>query len=165
MVAKSLVDTRALIEKDGIPVEIVSTGGTGTYPVGGVYPGVTEIQAGSYLLMDTLYVTRGSTFTRSLTVLATVVSRPEPNRAVIDCGLKELSAERGLSLVRGMEGVELKALHAEHGLLEIQNSGVSLEIGQRVELWVHYSDATVNLHQRMYGVRNGEIEEVFRIEH
>lgn len=165
VVAKSLVDSRTLIESDGIPVEIVSTGGTGTYPVGGVYPGVTEIQAGSYLLMDTLYLKRGSTFTRSLTVLATVVSRPEPNRAVIDCGLKELSAERGLSLVRGMEGVELKALHAEHGLLEIQNSEAKLEIGQRIELRVHYSDATVNLHQRMYGVRNGEVEEVFRIEH
>jgi D-serine deaminase-like pyridoxal phosphate-dependent protein len=93
------------------------------------------------------------------------VSAPEPRRAVIDCGVKALSAERGLSVVKGLNGVELKALHAEHGLLEIQSAEAGLEVGQRVELWVNYSDATVNLHQRMYGVRNGRIEHIFRIEH
>jgi len=165
VVAKSLVDSRALLEREGIPVEIVSTGGTGTYYVSGAFEGVTEIQAGSYLLMDTLYEKRGSPFTRSLTLLATVVSRPEPHRAVIDCGMKELSAERGLSLVKGVEGVELKALHAEHGLIEFQNPGGGMEIGQKIELWVHYSDATVNLHRRMYGVRKDNVEEVFQIEH
>jgi D-serine deaminase-like pyridoxal phosphate-dependent protein len=164
-VAKSLVDSRILIEREGIPVEIVSTGGTGTYYVSGAFPGVTEIQGGSYLLMDTLYVNRGSPFTRALTLLASVISQPEPHRAVVDCGMKELSAERGLSLLKDIEGVVLKALHAEHGLLEFQNSGVHLELGQKIELWVHYSDATVNLHHRMYGVRKGHVEEIFRIEH
>jgi D-serine deaminase-like pyridoxal phosphate-dependent protein len=164
-VAKSLVDSRVLIEREDIPVEIVSTGGTGTYYVGGAFQGVTEIQAGSYLLMDTLYANRGSPFTRTLTLLASVISQPEPHRAVIDCGMKELSAERGLSIVKDIQGVELKALHAEHGLLEVQNPTARLEIGQKIELWVHYSDATVNLHHRMYGVRGGEVEDTFRIEH
>jgi D-serine deaminase-like pyridoxal phosphate-dependent protein len=164
-VAKALVDSRKLIESDGIPVDIVSTGGTGTYVVSGTYPGVTEIQAGSYLLMDMLYVNRGSIFAPSLTVLTTVVSTPEPHRAIVDCGLKALSAERGLSTIKDLDGVELKALHAEHGLLEIKAAEARLEIGQQIELWVHYSDATVNLHQRMYGVRNGCVEQVFAIQH
>jgi D-serine deaminase-like pyridoxal phosphate-dependent protein len=164
LAVKSLLDSKALIESAGIPVEIVSTAGTGTYSEAGTTPGVTEIQAGSYLLMDTLYANRGSVFTRSLTVLATVISRPESHRAVIDCGVKELSAERGLSLVKDIENVQLKALHAEHGLLEIQNADARLNVGQRVELWVHYSDATVNLHRQMYGVRRGEVEEILRIE-
>jgi D-serine deaminase-like pyridoxal phosphate-dependent protein len=165
IVGRSLVESKTLIESEGIPAQIVSTGGTGTHMVGGAYPGVTEIQAGSYLLMDTMYVKRGSTFARSLTILATVISTPEPNRAVIDCGMKELSAERGLSTVKGMDGIELKALHAEHGLLEIQNADSRLDVGRRIELWVHYQDATVNLHNRMYGVRNGEVEGIFKIEH
>ncbi len=164
-VAKSLVMSKTLIEQAGTPVEIVSTGGTGTYLIGGVFPGVTEIQAGSYLLMDTLYANRGSAFTRSLTVLATVISRPEPHRVVVDCGLKEMSAERGLSVVKGIDGAELKALHAEHGLIEFQNPDRRPELGQKVELWVHYSDATVNLHRQMYGVRNREVETIFQIEH
>ena len=165
LVGKSLIDSKELIEAAGIPVEIVSTAGTGTHNVAGAYPGVTEIQAGSYLLMDTMYVNRGSTFQRSLTVLATVISRPEPGRAVIDCGIKELSAERGLSTVKGLEGIALKALHAEHGLLELRDSAARVRVGQKIELWVHYSDATVNLHGQMYGVRNGEVEEVLTIEH
>ena len=164
-VGKSLVTSKALIEQDGTPVEIVSTGGSTSYVIAGAFPGITEIQAGSYLLMDTLYANRGSVFTRSLSMLATVISRPEPHRAVVDCGLKELSAERGLAVVKEVDGAELKALHAEHGLIEFQNPDVRLELGQKVELWVHYSDATVNLHHRMYGVRNGVVETIFQIEH
>jgi len=164
-VGKSLVDSRGLIEAEGIPVEIVSTAGTGTYAQAGAYPGVTEIQAGSYLLMDTIYVNRGSAFQRSLTMLVSVISRPEAGRAVVDCGMKELSAERGMSTVKGIQGVDLKALHAEHGLLQIQNPDANVRVGDKIELWVHYSDATVNLHRQMYGVRNGAVEEIFTIEH
>jgi D-serine deaminase-like pyridoxal phosphate-dependent protein len=61
--------------------------------------------------------------------------------------------------------MELKALHAEHGLLEIGIPDAGVKVGQKIELWVQYSDATVNLHRRMYGVRNGEVEDVFTIEH
>jgi D-serine deaminase-like pyridoxal phosphate-dependent protein len=166
-VCRSLVDSRRLIENAGIPAEIVSTGGTGTYMVGGLYPGVTDIQAGSYLLMDTIYVNRGSTFTPSLTLLATVISRPERNRVVLDGGVKALSGERGLSTVKGIKEIKLEALHAVHGLLEIQQPAECecLQPGRKIELWVHYSDATVNLHDRMYGVRNGNVEEIIRIEH
>ena len=164
--SKSLIDSASRIEIAGMPVSIVSTGGTGTHAVSGNYPGITEIQAGSYLLMDTIYVNRGASFSRSLTVLATVISTGGPGHAVIDCGLKAISAERGLSEVKDLPGVSLKALHAEHGLLELDtHSQVSLEVGQKIELWVHYSDATVNLHSAMYGVRHGKVEEVFRIEH
>lgn len=165
-VCRDLVRTRAMLEAAGIDADIVSTAGTGTYAVCGQYPGVTEVQAGSYLLMDTQYVERGATFHRSLTILASVISTRGSNHAVIDCGLKELSAERGLSAVKDLPGVKLKALHAEHGLLEL-DTGLCrpLEVGQKIELWVQYSDATVNLHSSLYGVRHGQIEEVFRIIH
>jgi D-serine deaminase-like pyridoxal phosphate-dependent protein len=164
--SKSLVDSAALIESAGITVSIVSTGGTGTHAVSGEYPGISEIQAGSYLLMDTLYVERGTTFQRSLTVLATVISTRGSTHAVIDCGMKAISGERGLPIVKDFPGVRLKALHAEHGLLELEaNMAIALEVGQKIELWVRYSDATVNLHSSLYGVRHGQIEEVFKIEH
>ncbi len=165
-VCRELVRTKTMLEAAGIATDIVSTAGTGTYAVCGEFPGVTEIQAGSYLLMDTQYVERGATFHRSLTILASVISIRGSNHAVIDCGLKELSAERGLSTVKELPGVKLKALHAEHGLLELDtNLSRPLQVGQKVELWVHYSDATVNLHSSLYGVRHGQIEEVFRIVH
>jgi D-serine deaminase-like pyridoxal phosphate-dependent protein len=164
--SESLVRSAALIQAEGIPVSIVSTGGTGTYAVSGEYAGITDIQAGSYLLMDTLYVERGSCFRRSLTVLATIISMNRDGHAVVDCGVKEISGERGLSAVKNMPDVHLTALHAEHGLLELQGDLKStLKIGDRIELWVRYSDATVSLHSSMYGVRHGQIETVFQIEH
>jgi D-serine deaminase-like pyridoxal phosphate-dependent protein len=164
--SKSLVDSASLMEQAGLPVSIVSTGGSGTYSVSGEYPGITEIQPGSYLLMDTQYIERGSSFKRALTMLATVISKRGAQHAVVDCGLKVLSAERGLSAVKDVRGAKLTAQHAEHGLIEIESgSGTTLEVGQRIELWVQYSDATVNLHSSLYGVRDGQVEEVFRIEH
>ena len=164
--SKALVDSAALFEGAGIPVSIVSTGGTGTHAVSGDYPGITEIQAGSYLLMDTIYVNRGAPFQRSLTVLATVISVKESGHAVLDCGVKAISGERGLPSLKDAPGAQLTALHAEHALIKPEpDSRVKLEVGEKVELWANYSDATVNLHSRFYGVRNGQVEEVYRIEH
>lgn len=163
---KALADTAALIESVGIPVSIVSTGGTGTYSISGGCPGITDIQAGSYLLMDTRYMNLGAQFCRSITVLATVVSKRNAENAVIDCGVKAMSGERGLPLVKNIPSAKVKALHAEHAPLELDRAASpGIEVGKKVEVWVEYSDATVNLHSRMYGVRNGEVEEIFPIEH
>ncbi len=164
--SQSLVDSAALLQSAGIAAPIVSTGGTGTWSVSGDYPGITEIQAGSYLLMDNIYLGRGAPFQRSLTVLATVISTRGDRHGVLDCGVKAISGERGLSTLKDVPGARLTALHAEHALVELDpQSSPCLEVGQKVEIWVHYSDATINLHSHMYGVRHGQAEEIFRIEH
>ena len=163
--SKAIVDSAGLLESSGIPAPIRSTGGTGTYSVSGQYPGITEIQAGSYLLMDNIYVSRGAPFQRSLAVLATVISTRGREHAVLDCGVKAISGERGLPTLRDLPGARLTALHAEHAIVELDSQSPSLTPGDKVQVWVHYSDATVNLHSRMYGVRHGELEEVFSIEH
>jgi len=159
-----LIECRDCIEREGIPVGIVSGGGTGNYSIVGRYPGVTEIQAGSYLLMDTDYRKSCTDFDLTLSVLTTVISKTSGQHIVVDAGLKALSSERGLPSVKGIEGVSLRKLNAEHAVIELQNPSVGLELGDKIELWVHYSDATINLHDRMYGIRDGEVEEVLRIE-
>lgn len=164
--SRSLVESAALLESAGIPAPIVSTGGTGTHAASGAYPGITEIQAGSYLLMDNIYVGRRAPFQRSLTVLATVISTRGSRHAVLDCGVKAISGERGLPTLKDVPGAQLKALHAEHALIELDpEASPGLSPGQKAEVWVHYSDATVNLHSCMYGVRHGNVEEIFRIEY
>jgi D-serine deaminase-like pyridoxal phosphate-dependent protein len=163
---KSLIDTAAQLEGVGIPAAIVSTGGTGTYSISGQCSGITDVQAGSYLLMDTRYMNLGAPFRRSITVLTTVVSKRNPENAVIDCGVKAMSSERGLPVLKDILGAKIAALHAEHAPIELDPSAsAAIEVGKKLELWVEYSDATVNLHTHMYGVRNGEVEEVFQIEH
>ncbi len=161
---QALIETKNLIESQGIPVGIVSCGGTGDYSIAGAYPGVTENQAGSYLLMDTWYAPVVSDFQVALSVLATVISKTAGERLVVDAGCKVISGERGLPHVKGISGLTVKALHAEHAPIEIQDPAVEVEVGDKIEIAVQYHDGTVNLHRRMYGVRNGEVEQVFTIE-
>jgi D-serine deaminase-like pyridoxal phosphate-dependent protein len=162
---KSLVDTGKQIEAAGIPVEIVSCGGSGDYSIAGAYPGVTENQAGSYLLMDTWYAPFAHDFKVALSVLATVISKTPGERIVVDAGVKAISGERGLPSVKGVAGLKLKALHAEHAPIEITEPALSPEVGDKIEIAVHYHDGTIHLHDRMYGMRNGRVEQIFSIEH
>lgn len=161
---QSLVGSKNMIERAGIPVEIMSCGGTGDYSIAGRFPGITENQAGSFLLMGTWYEPFALDFRVALSVLATVVSKTPGERIVVDAGLKALSGERGLPSVKAASGLRLIALHAEHGVIEILEPSVPVEVGDKIEIWVHYQDATVYLHDRMYGIRDGKVEEVLKIE-
>ncbi len=160
-----LIQTRRQIEDAGIPVEIVSCGGTGDYAISAAHPGVTENQAGSYLLMDSWYAPYAPDFRQSLSVLATVISKTPGERIVVDAGVKAISGERGLPSVKGGAGLRLKALHAEHAPIEILDSSLPVEIGDKIEIAVQYHDGTIQLHSRMYGIRDGEVEKIFAIEH
>jgi D-serine deaminase-like pyridoxal phosphate-dependent protein len=161
---RSLLDTRMCLERQGIPVEIVSVGGTGTYSISGRCPGVTEIQAGSYLLMDTDYRKCCTDFDLTLTVLATVISKTEGQRIVVDAGLKAVSCERGLPTVKSHPELTVRKLTAEHGIIDLEDPLAPVQVGDKIEMWVHYSDSTVNLHQRMYGIRDGRVAEVFQVD-
>ena len=158
------VSTANLIRSHGIPVEIVSAGGTGTYSISGRIPGVTEIQGGSYLLMDTDYQPVCPEFELALSVLGTVISRTGNERLILDIGLKEISAERGLPRLKNTEGARLRRLNAEHAIVDIVDPNFPQQVGDQLEIWAHYCDCTVNLHSRMFGLRDGRVEEMFLFE-
>ncbi len=159
-----LVGTADLIRSHGLPVEIVSAGGTGTYSISGRIPGVTEIQGGSYMLMDTDYRKVCTDFELALSVLGTVISRTGNERLILNVGLKEISGERGLPVLKNTDGARLRKLNAEHAIVDIVDPGLSVQVGDQLELWAHYSDATVNLHRHMFGLRDGRVEETFLFE-
>src|SRR5262245_14538286 len=156
------VDTKRLLERNHIPCEIVSAGSTGTHLFTARHPGVTEVQAGTYLTMDISYQPFAPDYSPTLSLSVSVISKTEGKRFVIDAGRKALSGERGLPVVKNLKGVRLVALHSEHAIVEIQDPTVAVDVGDRVEIWVHYSDPTVRLHDRMYGIRNGNVEEEWR---
>ncbi|MFV0316581.1 MAG: alanine racemase, partial [Microthrixaceae bacterium] len=79
---------------------LTSAGGTGTYDMHG---DTDEVQAGSYLLMDTAYDELGLPFAQALSVLATVISVSPKGWCVLDCGLKSLSTDHGNPTVPGLE--------------------------------------------------------------
>lgn len=160
---KTLVETRRLIEDAGLEVKIVSGGGTGTYDVTGSFPGIDEVQAGSYVFMDTKYRSVGLDFELALTVLTTVISRPTPHIAITDAGMKVVTSEFGMPEVRGIEGATLTKLSEEHGKIEFASPNTDLKVGDKIELFVSHGCTTINLHDRYYGVRDGRLEAVWSI--
>jgi D-serine deaminase-like pyridoxal phosphate-dependent protein len=162
---KRLTDTKAMIEGEGIGVEVVSCGGTSDYSIAAQYPGVTEIQAGSYLLMDNAYTPYAPEFEPTLTILATVISKTPGERIVVDAGFRAMSGENGLPSIKGIPGLRAKALHIEHTVIEITDPAVGIEVGDKIEMWVRFLDQTLGLHDHLYGIRKGEVDEVLNIEH
>ena len=159
----ALTGAAGLIREAGLEVEIVSAGGTGTYDVTGRYPGVTEVEAGSYILMDTRYREVGVPFRCALTLLATVISVPAPDRAVIDAGKKALTQEFGLPQVTGCPGVRLVSLSEEHGSLAVDPDLAALEIADKIELIPSHVCTTVNLHDWYFAIRDNRLEAIWPI--
>jgi D-serine deaminase-like pyridoxal phosphate-dependent protein len=158
-----MVETRRLIEAAGIPVAIVSGGGTGTYDLTGTMPGVDELQAGTYVTMDWRYKDTRPEFELALSVLATCISAKEPNRAVLDVGVKGVGAEFGPPRVMGRPDIEITFfLSEEHGFLNVH--GEPLRVGQKVHLLPSHACTTCNLHRRMFVCSEGRVVDVWPIE-
>ena len=162
---KPLIDTKAMIESAGIAVEIVSCGGSSDFSIAAKHAQVTEIQAGSYLLMDSSYVPFAPEFKPTLTILTTVISKTPGERIVVDAGFRAMSGENGLPSLKGAPGLRPKALHIEHTIIEITDSSVSTEVGDKIEIWVRFLDQTLGLHDHVYGIREGEVKDILKIEH
>ena len=160
---ETLVNTADLIRKTGIPVEITSAGGTGTYDITGDYPGVTEVEAGSYVFMDTKYNRLGLDFQQSITLLSMVTSKHSPERCIIDAGMKVLSTDNGLPEIILAQGLKLMKLNEEHGIVEVEPETIQLEVGMCVEIVPSHGCTTVNLHDRYYVIKNEQLVDIWEI--
>lgn len=97
----------------------------------------------------------------ALKVVATVLSRPVPERAVLDCGHKMLGV--GLPGVLSPNGATMERLNSEHGILDLRQDAHALRIGDRVELYPWYYGAVINSNRHFIGVRDGRVECVWEI--
>jgi len=159
---QGLVSTAHLLRGSGLPCEVVSAGGTGTYDISGRIAGVTEIQAGSYALMDTDYSGVGVPFEPAFSVLGTIVSRPAPDRCVADCGHKAASKDHGYPVVKGIDGATVTALNDEHATMTLP-PGSKVAVGDLVELLPSHTDPTINLHDAFYVVDGDLVIDVWSI--
>ena len=160
----ALTATADALRRAGFPIRIVSCGGTGTFRFTTRLPGVTEIQAGGGILSDVRYCTKcNADLPYSLTVLTTVVSRPNERRIICDAGKKTMSSDAAVPLPLGVEFVRSVNLSAEHARVELNQPNHSLRVGDKLEFVVGYSDTTVHLHEEMIGTRDGRVEIVWPI--
>ena len=160
--------TKMLIEEAGIPCETVTGAGTGTFLLEGASRVFSEIQPGSYVFMDADYNRNAweegwPRFEQSLFVLATVMSAPAPERAVVDAGLKASSVDSGMPLVHGRAGVEYAKASDEHGVLRVAEGAKALGLGEKILLVPGHCDPTVNLYDWFVCVRKGRVEALWQV--
>jgi D-serine deaminase-like pyridoxal phosphate-dependent protein len=150
----------------GHAVDVVTTGGSGTAEFCARHTVVTEVQPGSFMFMDADYLdTAGVPYQPALTALATVISRPTPDRAVVDAGLKTLSNDSGPARLTDTPGWSYHHAGDEHGMLTptSEPGRRELRVGDRVTLLPSHIDTTVNLHDALYAHRGGQIETTWAI--
>lgn len=158
---EKLVATRRLIEQAGIPVHVATGAGTGTWEYVGFHEGITEIQPGSFILMDCAYQTVRPEFGCALSILATVISR-SPRWYVLDAGSKAISRDFGTPQIKGRGQDRVTKLSEEHTTVESADAAV--RVGNAVEVIPAHCCATMNLHRTCLGVRRGCVETVWPIE-
>jgi D-serine deaminase-like pyridoxal phosphate-dependent protein len=132
--------------------------------------GVTEIRPGTYVFNDVRTVVDGGADWEqtAVSVLATVISRPDPNRFVIDAGAKTLTTAfdqtYGYGLIPGVEGSKLARLSEEHGIVTLANPGYDIRVGDRVTVIPIHVCATVNMHHELFVVDGEEVVETLQVD-
>lgn len=155
---EAMVELAGRLRSDGIPVTTISLGSTPTAGHAVSVPGISELRPGNYVFNDMMQVSLGvATWEQcALSVLATVISTPTADRAVIDAGSKALSSDCGAHGNRSLSGygsivgtaLTISRLSEEHGVIESPGHGLAL--GQRLRVIPNHACAAVNLFSCMY---------------
>lgn len=161
-------ETIELSKKCGLPVNIVSGGSTGTYNID-KNNGLTELEAGSYVFMNTGYWTIGgrdgnpvySDFSSALTVLTTVDSKLHPNLVTTDYGNKAMT--RPTDRVKDKPWLEVGTQGAEYGALRWKNGAPELKLGDRVEIYPTNLDVSTAAYDRYYIAKGDQVIDVWSI--
>ena len=161
-----LANNARQLQAEGLPCDIVSCGGTGSYLLSRMQDGITELQAGGGMFMDQFYEQQCQVtgMEKALTVFATVVGRPTLERAIIDAGKKTLHVEYEPAIVVGRDDIKVARLSAEHGELELSGEAQNLKIGERVELVPGYADMTCVLHDFFYVFQDDTLVDIWPLE-
>jgi len=170
--SRLMAETAQELDRIGASPQITSVGSTPTMKVWEGHHAINEIRPGNYIFNDAMQAALGVARPEdcALTVLATITSRPAKTRAVIDAGSKVFSLDkgghgkemmRGFGLVIGKNAI-LENLSEEHGIMVLA-SDEDLNIGDQIRIIPNHACTVVNLFDRVYGIKNGEVTEEFQI--
>ena len=148
-----------LLEANGIPCRIRSAGGIATWKWTAAFPGLTEIQAGTYVVMDNFHGVMVPGFEHSLTIQATVISR-QSGKVIVDAGNKSVADPADVTIA----GHDLPVVRfdEEHGIFDAAG-GSALRVGDPVALVPGYSPSTVNWYDAYHVVEGGEVVDIWPV--
>ena len=149
-----------LLRSDGLPADILSGGGTGTYNITGRNPAVTELQAGSYVFMDAFHGNLVPGFEVSLTVLTSVLAR-HGDTVIFDAGRKSVGIDFVLPPLQGYD-YQARYYAEEHALFDT-DPGFTAALGDRMRLICGYAPTTVNLHDVIFAVEGDQVAGIWPV--
>jgi D-serine deaminase-like pyridoxal phosphate-dependent protein len=159
---EKLVAVADYLASRGLSSQVISGGGTATYYITGANPRITEVQAGSYSLMDRRHDRLvPETFGIALTVLATVVSR-QGNTVVLDAGRKALATEFGPPPLAEVPGACIRSYAEEHCIVDFPDTP-PLSLGDTVELYTETLPTTISLYDAYHVVEAGHVTDIWPI--
>ena len=157
---EKLAVLRDKLTNRGIPVEIVSGGGSCTYRYAAKSGALTELQAGTYIFNDTTYHKIMPEFDCALSIMATVLSRKNrpgfENMAVMNLGRKSIATGYGMPEVKWPEG-EIYSMPQEHCRIRLAPESMNVKAGDRVEVLVGDANETYNLYRYVYLTRGDSV--------
>ncbi len=156
------------LNRSGVGLDSVSGGGTGASLVAHEVPELTELRVGTYVFNDMNTVSHGWCTLEdcAMTVMATVVSRPAEDRAILDSGSKTLAADRvdeGHGTIVEYPQAKIHKLNEEHAYVDLSQCDKRPAIGERVHVIPVHTCVVTNLHNRIYGVRGDSVEVTWEI--
>jgi 3-hydroxy-D-aspartate aldolase len=166
--ASAVEMTKGLLKKNGLACPLVTGAGSGTFMFEIESGAWNEIQPGSYVFMDADYAKNEwaaplPRFEHALFVLSTVMSRPAPQTAIVDAGLKASSMDSGMPAPWQRPGLTYTKASDEHGWVEISAGTAAPALGEKLLLVPGHCDPTVNLYDWYVCVRGGIVEALWPI--
>ena len=156
--------TRDAMARKGLSTEILSGGSTGTWQIDTSLPELTELQAGSFVLMDMAYRRAGVDFRQGITVLGTVVSANHQGFVSVDAGTKSFSTDRGYGPEAAhLPGSSYRWGGDEFGYVDVNDPAKLPSLGDKIEFIPPHCDPTVNLYNAIYACRGDVVEAVWPV--
>ena len=168
--ADALLKTKRSLDQEGIEVKEISVGSTPTSKFIGEMAGVTEVRPGSYVYGDDQQLSIGiiSEEECAMHVLTTVVSTPRAGSVIVDAGSKTFCSDvcphrKGYGMMKADHRIFIEELCEEHGIVKIPLE-TDFKIGDRLEFLPNHCCATANMHNELYGIRNGVVERMIKVD-
>ena len=168
---RRIVQTANMITEAGIETDTISVGATPSAKITCTVPGITETRPGTYVFDDFYQIKLGAATEQdcAFTVLATVISVPAPDRAVIDAGTKSFFSDKSsdfgaYGLIKGMPHLTLVRAYEEHGVIKVDPSvEKGLKVGDKLEIIPNHVCPAVNLFDELIGVRNNTVTLIWKV--
>jgi D-serine deaminase-like pyridoxal phosphate-dependent protein len=155
---RPVLETVQQMERAGLEVPMVSAGSTYNYDVVARMTGVSEVLAGVYPLMDAQTLPIRPELQSAARVLATVISHPVPERAVVDAGHKTTGPDFGVAVLDGVPGARATRFSAEHGILELEGEATG-QLNPKDKVWLTPYNLSLCVNQFDYfrAVQDGKL--------